>query len=144
MWRRAAILILGCEAFACTAADSVRVKFRPGYPLSGVSVETSEVVVTRESRGNFRDVAVDLYFAEVKSALAEAGGKASCTEFAVDFPVVTIQIELEGQFTTLECNPLPLDSTISSEETYPESIRQRTFQRIVKLTLERAKQRIGR
>ena len=136
--------IVACAISNAVAGDVVRLKYRPGLPPTGVSVETAEVVVEREGKSRYTVAEVDRYFTAIKNILAEVEDKASCTLFGVDMPVIEVYITLEGRSLKLECNPLPLNSTISPEETHPESSRQRAFQRIVKLTVDRAIARMGR
>jgi hypothetical protein len=119
------------SAFACNAADSVRVTFRPGYPLHGVSEASAQVEVSRTSKGSYGEAEIDRYFTAIKSALAEIGPEKFCTFFAVDVSTVMIQIDLSGSARSLECTR----GTGTNASSSPE---ERAFNRIVQLTLEQA------
>jgi hypothetical protein len=68
---RLQLLAIPLSAFAlhCSAADSVRLTYNPGYPLPGISTERAEILVTRTFTWPGSNAEIDKYFNAVSEIL---------------------------------------------------------------------------
>ena len=139
-WLRATLALFAFGAFPCSAMDSVRIAFEPAYALPGASVETAEIVVTRQSTGkSSRNAEADAYFSAVKEALPSVDENSDCGSIVAGSPTVAIRIDLEGRRVLLRCSFSDKGVVASASPSNMETRHRRALERILKLTFDRAK-----
>jgi hypothetical protein len=137
---RATLAIFTLMATSSYADDSVRIRYDPGYPLAGVSMESTEVTVIRPGgKGSFRETEIDKYFLAIKAALPAADGKPFCPTVALHSPTVTISISLEGQYSEFKCSYGSKGVLLEIDPSARSVRHKEIFEMILKLTLERSR-----
>ena len=133
---RAIVLAVLMGGSIASAADTVQLTVHPGHPLGGISQDAAQVKVTRPISGTYREVEIDRYFTAVSEVLKKIGPGEFCVEFAIDSPILVIEINLNGVSRTLRC-------TLGTGTRGYGGQRERAFNQIVILTLEQAQHTLG-
>ena len=102
-------------------------------PTAGLSTESAEVYVSRDSKGIYGEAQIDRYFAAIETELKTIGPDKFCTDFAPDAATVLVHIQLGNLNRTLECD-LSTGSTATDSAS-----RERAFNRILNMTLDQAR-----
>jgi hypothetical protein len=136
--RWSAIALLGI-AFQSAAADSVRITYRSGYPLPGLSSEASEVVVDRPTTWPESRAEVDLYFLSVVDLANQIAQQPDCGAMPLHTPTVTIQVQVGALALSRVC-PYSLTGVPSRiGATADELAHNAAFERLLALTIQRTR-----
>jgi len=137
MQRQLLAVALLAIALQCSAADSVRLTYNPGYPLPGLSTERTEVVVTRTFTWPGSSAEIDKYFNAV-SEIVTVLEQSNCGVLAIHAPTVTVRIDLGDRSLSLEC-ALSASGVPTDIDAPPgQLVQKQAFDRLLKLTIERS------
>ena len=122
----------------------MKIRYSPGYPLAGISMESTEVSVSRPGgKGGYRGVEIDRYFSEVEAILAKVDGKPYCQTSAVDYPTVTVIVALESRSIEMSCSYGEKGALKEQTETERNARHRLAFETLIKMTLDRSRVRLG-
>ena len=141
MWRRTVVTVLSVVPLYCGATDLVRVSYDFNYPAAGISNERASVSVSRDLKGRMGDVAVDRFFDAIDAALVDLGSNSVCEVSAIHAPFVEIDITLNDRKVTFRCAYSDRGVSIPIGATEKQIREAQAFDKIVKLTLDRARVR---
>ena len=135
---RLAFLALIVVALLCVADDSVRLTYKPGYPLPGTSTAHAETTVRRTSEWKGAQGDIDSYFATVSDLVARLGKQPDCGPMPIHAATVTVDVSVGSMTFWRECAMEHLRIPIAQAATPRQLEHNLAFERLVTLTIERS------
>ena len=136
MWRYLIVsFAIILAASTAMAQDYVRVKYLPGYPTPGTSMEAVDIEIKRMPLGqDHPETDVDRYFDAVSKIISEDKIRTNWERFVIDAPSVHVEVSIAENKISLGASysGKGIDSFSGPDERY-----RRASEGILKLTLKR-------
>lgn len=107
--RVVAVILSIASGLSIAGQDVVNVKFHPGHPAPGASLESWHYEIRRTSFGGTDQMAIDRYFDDVSSILKQHQINRNWANITPDLPYIKVTITRDDQTITLT-STYPQDS----------------------------------